>query len=108
MANEILDDLMNPPDRQDEFTARMREELDFFGAKRLDDGTYVGLKRLMFTTAICIGTDEWTPQKRRYCFDRGDFTLRIDEYVKIATGEDTPEGWIARRPKPASDDEYQP
>lgn len=108
MANDILDDLMNPPDRQDEFTALMRSELGFFGAKRLDDGTYVGLTRLAFTAAICIGTDELTPAKRRYCFDRTDFTLCIDEYVKIVTGEDTPEGWIARRPKPASDDEYRP
>lgn len=104
----ILDNLMNPPGQQDAFTQRMRDEFEFFGAKRLADGTYVGLKRLAFTTAICIGTDEYTPQKRRYCYESGNFTQCIEEFAKLTTGDDTPEGWIARRPKPPSDDEYRP
>lgn len=104
--DDTLDLLMNPPGQQDAFTQRMRDEFGFVGAKLLEDGTYVGLKRLAFTLAICIGTDEMTPQKRRYCFD--DITLCVDEYIKIVASEDTPEGWIARRPKPASDDVYRP
>lgn len=101
-----LYNLENPPDQQDEFTERMRSEFGFFGAKRLADGTYVGLMKLAFATAICIGTDEMTPQKRRYCYT--DFTQCIHEFVNITTGDDVPEGWIARRPKPPSDDEYRP
>lgn len=107
MLNEELQRVMNPPDQQDEFTIRMRsDEMTFRGAKRLEDGTYVGILRLAFTWAICIGTDAWTPAKRRYCFEQ--LSDCLSEYAKITTGEDVPEGWIARRPKPDSDDWYRP
>lgn len=111
MTEEITDSmvqaLMNPPDQQDDFTRKLHQwEYGFVGAKRLEDGTYVGLRRLAFTLAICIGVTETDTFKRRYCFS--DITLCIDEYVKITTGDDIPEGWIARRPPGPHDYDFRP
>jgi hypothetical protein len=111
MAEEITDSmvdaLMNPPDRQDDFTRLLRtDDYRFVGAKRLDDGTYVGLRRLAYSLAICIGVTRTDVFKRRYCFT--DITQCIDEYVKITSPDDVPEGWIARRPKGPEDDVFRP
>jgi hypothetical protein len=107
VENKNLHKALNPPDQQDALTESMRSaEYNFIGAKRLADGTYVGVMRLMFTLAICIGFEEGSLFKRRYCFK--DITQCISEYEGITSGEDIPEGWVARRPKPASDDEFCP
>lgn len=95
---ERLETLMNPSGegQQDAFTQKMRDELGFVGAKRLEDGTYVGLQPLLFTLAICIGVGVYTPFVRRYCYENGPDCLHA--YQILATGDDIPEGWIAKRP----------
>ncbi|WP_223518433.1 hypothetical protein [Pseudomonas sp. BF-R-21] len=68
--------------------------------RQLDDGTYVALGRLMFTTALFIGVVR-SQYKRRYCFNSA-----VDahaEYLWMTTGDDEPTGWIARRPETAED-----
>lgn len=81
---------------QDDFTRRMLAELGFVGAKRLADGTYVGVQRLMFTLAICVGTTERSPYQRRYCYD--DAAECLGQFAAIRNCDDTPSGYIAYRP----------
>lgn len=69
--------------------------------RQLDDGTYVALGRLMFTTALFIGVGPITPYKRRYCFTT--LANALGEYHDLQTGDDEPVGWIARRPETAED-----
>lgn len=69
--------------------------------RQLDDGTYVALGRLAFTMALYIGVEQYSPYKRRYCFNSA-----VDahaEYLWLTTGDDEPTGWIARRPETAED-----
>lgn len=76
-------------------------ENGFLCWRRLDDGTYVAIGRLMFTTALFIGVGAITPYRRRYCFT----TLgnALGEYYELQTGDDEPEGWVARRPETPED-----
>jgi hypothetical protein len=107
ITDRMVDLLMNPPDMQDDFTRLLlTKDYQFSGAKLLKDGTYVGLKRLAFTLSICIGVTRTDVFKRRYCFS--DITQCIDEYVKITTGDDVPDGWIARRPPGPHDYDFRP
>jgi hypothetical protein len=69
--------------------------------RMLDDGTYVALGRLMFTTALFIGVGAVVPFKRRYCFN--DPTTARAEYDDLKTGDDEPSGWLARRPEQPED-----
>lgn len=102
-----IQQVMNPPDRQDDFTRKLRTpDYGFVGAKRLDDGTYVGLQRLITTLAICIGIGPYTSYTKRYCFD--DISVCLAEYEKIETPDYVPEGWVARRPKVDSDYDFKP
>jgi hypothetical protein len=68
--------------------------------RRLEDGTYVALGRLMYTTALYIGVNA-TGAERRYCFT----TLgnALGEYHDLQRGTDEPMGWIARRPETPED-----
>lgn len=70
--------------------------------RQLDDGTYVALGRLAFTTALYIGVDGFS-YERRYCFN--DPTIAHAAYTMLKTGEDLPYGWIARRPETEEDRE---
>ncbi len=79
----------------------MRDVALFLGAKRLEDGSYAGVQRLMFTTAICIGVTPMTAFQRRYCFN--DLGQCLHSYSEIKQLGDEPEGWIARRPKVEED-----
>lgn len=60
----------------------------------LEDGTIIGIGNLMFTRAIYMdmNTLSWG---RRFCFKNAE--IANAEYKKITTGDDEPEGWIARR-----------
>ena len=62
--------------------------------RMLEDGTIVGIGELMFTRAIYMdmNPDGWG---RRFCFE--DRALADQEYQRIASGDDEPTGWIARR-----------
>lgn len=62
--------------------------------RELPDGTIVGTQRLMFTTAIFVGLNEWG-WERRFCFE--DPAVAVRELNKMESGEDIPVGWIARR-----------
>lgn len=88
--------VLKPSDAQDGFTAWMLEEGSFIGAKRLDDGTYVGVLPLLFTVVICVGVSENTSYDRRYCYD--SLTDCLQAFQELATGNDQPSGWVATRP----------
>ncbi len=64
--------------------------------KQLKDGTWIALVPLMFTTGLCMGLDllGWS---KRYCFEEEDKAQ--EEYEKLKSFDDVPEGWIAKRPK---------
>lgn len=91
-----LEAILNPHAQQDAFTRRMRDEHAFVGAKRLADGTYVGIVRLLYTMAICIDVSEYTAYQRRYCYQ--DTAACLKEYELLESGRDVPQGWIAKRP----------
>lgn len=62
--------------------------------RMLEDGCIVGIGNLMFTRAIYMdmNADGWG---RRFCFE--DRNLAEEQYAKLASGDDEPTGWIARR-----------
>ena len=62
--------------------------------RALEDGTIVGIGELMFTRAIYMDMHAWG-WGRRFCFENK--TLADSEFAKLASGDDEPEGWIARR-----------
>lgn len=91
-----MDDVLNPPERQDEFTAWLRDEAEYLAAQRLPDGSYAVLVRLMTTTAICLGVDKvgWA---RRFCYR--DTAECLAAWQALTSRDDQPTGWIAKRPK---------
>lgn len=82
------------PDRID-FIKQMGDGT-YLDVRALEDGTIVGVGRLLYTTAIYIDMDElgW---RSRFCFDEHE--LALSEYKKLQSGTDEPSGWIARRPQ---------
>lgn len=62
--------------------------------RELPDGTFAGLHKLMFTTAICTGLDSfgWA---YRWCFE--DPALAASELAQLEAMDDEPTGYIARR-----------
>ena len=89
-------EILNPADRQDDFTQWLREEAGYLGAKRLDDGTYLTVMRLLTTLALCFNCGAMT-WERRYCF--ADAAQAIAEYTAATTNDYQPTGWIATRPE---------
>lgn len=67
-----------------------------FEVRQLNDGTVVGLGRLLYITAVYVGLTLFT-WSSRFCYDDAD--LALTEYHKLHTGQDEPSGWIARRPQ---------
>lgn len=67
---------------------------DYQNIRILDDGTVVGTVELMFTRAIVIGLNRFSFDKR-FCFESR--SLALVELAKLKTGEDEPDGYIARR-----------
>lgn len=69
-------------------------EQGYIEVRQLDDGTIVGLGRLLFTTALYIDLDAegWG---RRYCFERREDAER--EIRALRSGDDVPTGFIAQR-----------
>ena len=66
----------------------------YFNVRKLPDGTYAALYKLMFTTAICTGLS-FSGWAYRYCFD--DPELAAQELAKLEAMDDEPKGFIARR-----------
>lgn len=69
--------------------------------RELDDGTIIGIGRLIFTTAIYFDLNEWG-YSSRYCFESEK--KATEQYLRIMTGDDIPEGFIAQRPEPIKAD----
>jgi len=69
-------------------------ENGYFNVRELPDGTFAGLYKLLFTTAICTGLDEMG-YAYRWCFD--DPVLALTELTRIETMDEQPIGFIARR-----------
>ncbi len=90
-----LDAILNPPDQQDDFTRDLLD-MGYSAAKRLPDGSYAALCRLITTNAICLGVDA-TGWERRFCYQ--DTAQCLHEWMALQTRADTPAGWIARRPE---------
>lgn len=67
----------------------------YLAARVLPDGSVAGLQRLMFTTAVCLGCnrDSWD---RRFCFE--DLALALLRFYEITSEDDEPAGYVARRP----------
>lgn len=89
-------DRLKTLDTQDAFTATLRTpDYGYLCARRLPDGCYIGLQRLMFTIALCVGITEGTPFERRYCYENaGD---AIHEFEFMTHQDHEPQGWVARR-----------
>lgn len=66
----------------------------YFDVRMLEDGTIIGIGRLLFTTAIYMDMDR-CGFGARYCFE--DQALALTEYAKLKSGDDQPTGWVATR-----------
>lgn len=96
---ESVQQTLNPsgPDQQDAFTDWMRgSEARYVGAKRLPDGNYAGVQRLLYTYGLCLGVTFESPYEKRFCFD--DLSQCLLAFSQLESARDEPSGWIARRP----------
>ena len=93
---DAIEKLLVPPGAQDHFTRAMIEEMGYIGAKRLPDGRYVGMQRLMFTLAICLDVTQTSPFARRYCYENASDALA--NFDAIETLDCQPWGYIASPP----------
>lgn len=66
----------------------------YLEVRKLDDGNYIGLGKLIFTTAIYVDLDAIGYHKR-YCFKDSDVAKR--EFEKMSSVEDEPTGYLAKR-----------
>lgn len=93
-----LNEALCPAAQQDDTTRKMVSwEGEFYAAKRLDDGTYVGMRSLLddaYVLVLNIGTD----QERWYRYNVRDARTMALEYMRITSGEDVPQGWVGKRP----------
>lgn len=62
--------------------------------RQLPDGTYAGLNRLLYTTAIFLDLDAWG-WGRRFCFE-SDATAR-ERFAGLQSADDEPAGYVAKR-----------
>lgn len=60
----------------------------------LPDGSYAGLNRLLYTTAIFLDLDAWG-YGRRFCFESAP--LARQRFEELQSAEDEPAGYVARR-----------
>lgn len=74
---------------------RIRKEGSYTDVRALEDGTIIGIGNLLFTKAIYTDLSE-TGWGQRFCFK--DPELAWDEYMKLRSGDEEPQGYIARRP----------
>jgi len=89
---------------QEEFEALrdwLLAEGGFVAVRLLPDGTVAGVVRLMTTTAICLGVTRDCAYERRFCFRNAD--LAYQRFGELQSEDDTPAGWIARRPETPED-----
>lgn len=78
-----------------EMTAkRIKEKEGYVACRVLLDGSIACVVDLLFTRAIIMGVDEFRWRKR-FCFDNRKVAMM--EYERLATENDEPVGFIARR-----------
>ena len=84
---------MKMPDLIDQIKAQAGGS--YLDIRKLDDGTVIGLGKLLYTTAIYMDMNVcgWG---QRYCFN--DPKRAAAEYQKLKSGDEIPTGWIAQRP----------
>lgn len=80
--------------RADDFVYKMECENHYERCKKLADGSYATLLKLMYTTAICLDVTD-TGYDTRFCFENREKAL--EEFAKLKSCDDVPEGWLARR-----------
>lgn len=73
---------------------QIKEKEGYVDCRSLLDGSIACVVDLLFTRAIIMGVDEFS-YKKRFCFDNKK--LAMMEYEKLATENDEPVGFIARR-----------
>lgn len=97
----LPDDEAAPTAPPAEFLQTVKTMGGFREVRVLSDGSIAALGDLLYTRAIHLGCDLWG-WSRRFCFS--DRARADSEFAKLQTEDDTPEGWVARRPKLDSDD----
>lgn len=68
---------------------------EYLVLRRLPDGSYAGLQRLLYTTGLFMGVDRngWS---KRFCFK--DVGEALAQLALLKSEDDEPEGFVARRP----------
>jgi len=98
-ALRLVDDIVaqsGPVNMDDEQFRAFLIKDGYTHIRRLDDGTWVGLVSLLFTTGLCIGLDRFG-WERRYDYEHP--VHAITELLKLERGDQVPQGWIDRRPE---------
>ena len=92
-----IQEVLSPSCMQDSFSRMLviSKDYGYTGAKRLTDGTYVGIKRMITTLAICVNIDSMG-YERRYCYT--NVTDCLDAYQKLEARSSIPQGWVAQKP----------
>lgn len=78
----------------DWITREWQQENGYIALRTLDDGTVIGLFPLLFTLAIIMDIEP-LGYGRRFCFE--DRERAVAEFSKLQSGDDEPDGYIARR-----------
>lgn len=60
----------------------MLGELQFKLARQLDDGTWIGIYRLMYTWSVCSGVDSTNMFMYRWCFEEYEHALEFYNNMK--------------------------
>ena len=72
-----------------------REECAYSHVKKLADGAWLGVSRMLFTTALMVGVDR-LGYKRRYCYEH---THEAVAALEAWDGTDDPPGpWLVEKP----------
>ena len=86
--------MIDRPDKVEIEAALENPANRYLAWKQLEDGTYVAVVELMFTTAICVDMSV-TGYANRFCFT--DHWQALSEFRKMTSIDTEPTGWIARR-----------
>lgn len=73
----------------DEKINTFMQENSFLAWRRLEDGEYIGLIKLLFTMSVCTGIEPNTPYKYRWCFK--DAREAINFYGQAKEFDEIPE-----------------
>lgn len=80
----------------EELAALVRECGGYIDVRVLPDGSIAAVGELLTTRAIFLGCNAWG-WERRFCFS--DRALALQEFSKLQSEQDMPQGFIASRPE---------